>query len=123
MFLIHWGWCLPQSLCGLVWYLITLIMGEDGDFTKYKNTNATAYKSRKDGVSLGHYIFYPIGKLNMMRHEYGHYKQSLMLGPFYLLVIGIPSFCWSIYYKKVKPDVSYYSFYTERWANKLAGIK
>jgi len=122
MFLIHWGWCLPQALCGLAWYFFILLTGGVGDFIKFKKTNATAYKNRKDGVSLGHFIFYPSGKSQMLKHEYGHYRQSLMLGPMYLIVIGIPSFIWSIYYRITKPNCSYYSFYTERWADKLAGI-
>lgn len=56
-----------------------------------------------------------------VRHEYGHVLQSHMLGPLYLLVIGIPSFIHAWIY-----DGSwrgYYRFYTERWANKLGGVE
>jgi RHS repeat-associated protein len=42
-------------------------------------------------------------------HEFGHRFQSLLLGPFYLFVIGIPS---AISRQS--------SFYTERWANAWA---
>jgi hypothetical protein len=43
------------------------------------------------------------------RHEFGHRFQSLLLGPFYLFVIGIPS------------AISRQStFYTERWADAWA---
>lgn len=56
-------------------------------------------------------------------HEYGHTIQSLLLGPLFLPVIGIPSCLWANLpglkrYRK-KHQISYYSFYTEKWANHL----
>ena len=57
------------------------------------------------------------------RHEYGHCLQSRILGPFYLLVIGIPSLLWAAYHTAFRPKRSYYWFYTERWANKLGGVE
>jgi hypothetical protein len=48
-----------------------------------------------------------------------------MLGPLYLLVIGLPSLLWAWLgdnYRE-KHGVSYYDFYTEKWANKLGGAK
>jgi len=67
-----------------------------------------------------------------IKHEYGHQLQSYILGPLYLLVIGLPSglWCWFIQdlvnknrKKKGKPTLSYYWFYTESWANKLGGVE
>lgn len=57
-------------------------------------------------------------------HEYGHSIQSLILGVFYLFVIGIPSFCWAAFGSKyrTKHNKTYYEFYTESWANKIAGL-
>ena len=48
-----------------------------------------------------------------------------MLGPIYLIVIVIPSCLWAWLGEKYreKNDVSYYAFYTEKWANKLGGAK
>jgi hypothetical protein len=43
-----------------------------------------------------------------------------------LFVIGIPSIVWAgLYGKKLFPATTngYYKFYTEKWADKLAGIK
>jgi hypothetical protein len=62
-----------------------------------------------------------------LNHEYGHCRQSRVLGPFYLLIIGIPSFihalartlCWKLFHKKW----NYYKFYTEAWADKLGGVQ
>ena len=56
-------------------------------------------------------------------HEYGHTIQSLILGPLYLIIIGIPSSFWAmtpmmINYRK-KNHISYFSFFCERWANYL----
>lgn len=56
-------------------------------------------------------------------HEYGHTIQSMILGPLYLFVIGIPSCIWAFtpYFQKLrsKGKYSYYDFYPEKWANYL----
>lgn len=78
----------------------------------------------KGSVTLGRYIF--LGKTAgslTLQHESGHVKQSLYLGPIYLLIIGLPSILWASVYKPLKIKVSYYWFYTEAWANKLARLK
>lgn len=56
-------------------------------------------------------------------HEYGHTIQSIILGPLFLPVIGIPSCLWANIpclkqYRK-NHKISYYSFYPEKWANYL----
>jgi len=47
-------------------------------------------------VSLGQFIFlfsdFREREEFVIRHEYGHTKQSHLLGPLYLLIIGVPSF-------------------------------
>lgn len=82
-------------------------------------------------ISLGMFIF--VGEQKMgesperlqktLVHEYGHTIQSLLLGPLYLLVIGVPSGLWCNvpYFRKVRKEknISYYSFYTEKWADRL----
>ncbi|MDE7280284.1 MAG: hypothetical protein K2N36_00900 [Ruminiclostridium sp.] len=54
-------------------------------------------------------------------HEYGHTIQSLLLGPLYLIVIGLPSVLWAalpfLRKRRRERKISYYSFYTESWAN------
>lgn len=59
----------------------------------------------------------------LLVHEYGHTIQSLILGPFYLIVIGIPSTLWGflpfLNEKRKNEGLSYFSFYTEKWANCL----
>ena len=81
------------------------------------------------GISLGKYAF--VSKVSSrnevgLRHEaVGHAKQSLYLGPLYLFIIGIPSIIWAWLYGWIIPESpnGYYRFWTERWADKLAGIK
>ena len=55
-------------------------------------------------------------------HEYGHTIQSLLLGPLYLIVMGIPSTLWgwlpSLAKKRHDEQISYFSFFTESWANR-----
>ena len=58
-----------------------------------------------------------------LMHEYGHTVQSIILGPLFLPVIGLPSLLWAglpvfLRYRE-RRGVSYYSFYPERWANFL----
>ena len=57
----------------------------------------------------------------LLVHEYGHTVQSLLLGPLYLIVIGIPSVLWGFLGSKKRRDdqIPYGAFFTERWANSL----
>ena len=93
----------------------------------------------KSSVSLGLFVFvtdepYFYEKLQdrytmdecsrrLLVHEYGHTIQSLILGPLYLIVVGIPSTLWGFLpacaAKRKNEQVSYFSFFTERWANTL----
>ena len=58
----------------------------------------------------------------MLVHEYGHAVQSLILGPLYLPVIGLPSVLWNhlpACQRRWRGTVSYFSFFPERSANFL----
>lgn len=70
---------------------------------------------------MGQYIILHSTKEKSIKHEYGHCIQSRILGPLYLIVIGLPSImhAWLCRCK----NHSYYDFYPEKWADKLAGIK
>ena len=124
--LLHFTWCLPQTLLGLI------IRGcGHGEIVKGDKYNAVYVPVRwltDSWFSLGRYIFSPLEWYEncdeyTIRHESGHSKQSLILGPLYLFVIALPSLIWHVWYYSGKAKkCSYYWFYTERWANKLAGI-
>ena len=97
------------------------------------------FRSDKSSVSLGIFVFvtkepYFYDKLKdeyskeelskrLLVHEYGHTIQSLILGPLYLIVIGIPSTLWgflpNLRKKRKDEQISYFSFFTETWANRL----
>lgn len=117
--ILLWIWQLPQNLAGLV------VM------PFYKKDRSIRYKDRTirycprfpGGISLGFYVY--VGSTNMktIAHEWGHTRQSNMLGPLYLLVIGLPSIIWAAFYRYDPSDPhGYYRFYTEKWADKLGGV-
>ena len=59
----------------------------------------------------------------LMVHEYGHTIQSLLLGPLYLIAVGLPSMIWCRSGKckryRQQKGISYYDFWCEKWANTL----
>ena len=125
---IQTTWQLPQNVVGLIAKKIF----KAEPYTTHKDANIYSWKF-KGGVSLGKHIFVPFKNEDpqsynvqqYIKHEYGHTVQSKYLGWFYLLVIGLPSFIWAgcfAEYRK-KTGKSYYSFYTESWADKLGGVE
>lgn len=109
-------WQLPQHLLALA--LRLYYKGID-----INNPVAIRLSDKMKGeLSLGQYMFLPMeqGASIHLAHGLGHTKQSRLLGPLYLLVIGLPS---SINALVNKDPEKYYKFYTEKWADKLANIK
>ena len=119
--IVYWSWCLPQTLLGLILKLI---------FKGEKYNNYYVYTYQGGSISLGKYVLithYSKDNSRIVKHELGHQKQSFILGWLYLIVIGLPSLIWchvihSLVCKLKKKYVSYYSFYTEAWADKLGGV-
>ena len=62
----------------------------------------------------------------LLVHEYGHTIQSLVLGPLYLPIIGLPSVIWlnsaRLARRRRERHLSYYAFFTERSANSLGEL-
>lgn len=120
-YFIQFTWGLPQNLLGLLLFLLGLVRGRYAG--KYNRAFITKTK-KIHGLSLGVFIFVSDeSDAVLLRHEYGHTLQSLYLGVFYLLIIGLPSLIWAGLFNgyRKKHNVDYYSFYTERWANHLSG--
>ena len=119
--ILLYAWQLPQNLLGLLLVLI-LRPEESYDMDGVRLYYATRMRG---GISLGRYIIVRSALQdytgNTERHELGHAKQSRMLGWFYLFVIGIPSILWAAWWNEGR-NRSYYSFYTERWADHLGGV-
>lgn len=112
-------WQLPQNLLGLAMLLV--LTGE----TRHKLSDIRFYylKTFPGGITLGEYIIIGTEQDVMVRHEFGHVIWSRILGPLYLLVIGLPSIVWAGLHGHVAPRKSYDWFYTERWADRLGGVK
>ena len=122
--ILSYVWQLPQNILGLFYRYIANVSNNVSDNKNYN----VYFKTSKGSVSLGKYIFVYVntsGLSKTIQHEVGHYKQSKMLGPLYLLVIGIPSITWATLHSYIPyfRKYNYYQFYTEKWANKLAGLK
>lgn len=132
-------WGVIQSVLGLIVFLLYI----KGEHFNYHGSLVTVWKN-KSSLSLGMFVFveekpffpdssFPVNSNNknsfkkLLVHEYGHTVQSLILGPLYLPIIGIPSFARAavrtaltpLLRKKGKELKSYYSFYTEKTANVL----
>ncbi len=132
--LAQWIWGLPQNLLGA---LVCLLHSRDKHFW-YHGALVTVWRN-PSSVSIGMFIFlterpYFYEKLKdefemeelsqrLLVHEYGHTVQSLILGPLYLIAMGIPSTLWGflpgLNRKRKEQGISYFSFFTEKWANRL----
>lgn len=118
--IFQWIWGFPQNLVGLFLWIIHSSRNHIGS---YKNALVTRWENERS-LSLGMFIFigYGAGE-RMIKHEYGHSIQSLILGPLYLIVVGVPSLVWCnfnpIAYKWKSGMVSYFSRYPESWADRL----
>ena len=125
-FFINYVWQLPQNLLGMLYkdcISDDIIIRVNCDATDYE-----CYLTRNGGgVTLGRYVFVNQNYKdlsNVILHERGHVKQSRILGPLYLIIIGIPSISWAGLRRLIPAlkKINYYNFYTENWANKLMGL-
>ncbi len=114
-------WELPQILLALILYAI--LIKRITLFTEYKDAKVYFVKSFPGGISLSYMIFLSdidSGNLRAIKHEYGHTIQSLWLGWFYLLIVGVPSIIragiWNHY--KIE-EGKYYEGFPENWADWL----
>jgi len=121
--LLQCTWGILQTLAGAVMFLVLI---RRKHFI-YRGCVATEWKLRSS-ASVGIFIFVSSSLEGRLRgeiivHEYGHTVQSVILGPLYPLVIGIPSAVWCLappfVRMREKRNISYYSFYPEKWANRL----
>ena len=133
-YLMQCTWGGIQSVLGLIYFVVHL---SDRHYI-YHGAVITEW-SEKSSVSLGMFVFvtkepyfynklknkYTMEELSqrLLVHEYGHTIQSLILGPLYLIIIGIPSTLWGFLphcnTERRTKGISYFSFFTEKWANYL----
>jgi hypothetical protein len=131
--LIQCTWGILQTLVGFIVFIINY----KNKHYFYKGAIITEIQATSS-VSLGLFIFLSLNPdkdkrqknkipdeemvRRVLIHEYGHTIQSLILGPLYLIIIGIPSTIWCFspcFKNKRKKGISYFNFYTEKTANYL----
>lgn len=125
-------WELPQCLLG---FILFQFYGVDCQCMEapYGDVRILYTERMRGGISLGRFIILPwkyrYNSSSYVRdtisHEYGHTRQSLYLGWLYLIVIGLPSLLWAWAHSAFRRlrTVDYYSFWTERWADRLGGVR
>ena len=131
--IIKWIWQLTKNLIGFL--IIRKKKYKSEKYIDGKWINIYYKSFFRSGISLGEYIildYWYCGKAcsrQIFVHEYGHSKQSLILGWLYLPLVGIPSIVSNIwdrlFHKKWTSDQRekwYYSRYPEKWADKLGGV-
>jgi len=134
----YWIWQFPQMLAGVICVKTTgavkqTFITKDGRIIAWHkfNQNKNRFNQFFSGASLAMYVILPEENEPDIRHEHGHSRQSLYLGPLYLPIIGIYSavFCnlWDRLLHKSwdweQRDKWYYGRWTEAWADKLGGAK
>lgn len=130
--IVQCTWGILQTMLG---FAIFLMHYKEKHFF-YHGAIITVWEP-KSSMSLGLFVFVTAepyfakkykGKISeeelsnrLLVHEYGHTIQSIILGPLYLIVIGIPSTLWGFLGSKKRRDeqVPYGAFFTEKWANHL----
>lgn len=118
--ILLWIWQAPQNVFGLLFRLFCR-----GKITRLTGVDFVVCERFNGGISLGRTIIVkaPYSAIpDTWKHEYGHTRQSLYLGPLYLLIVGLPSLLWAWYWNPSRGR-SYHSFFTEKWADKLGGVE
>ena len=125
-FFMEYIWQLPQNILGSLYkeYISDNIITR----VNYDATDYECYLTNSGGgLTLGRFIFvnqHFVDLEETILHERGHVKQSRILGPLYLIIIGIPSISWAGLRRLIPAlkKINYYWFYTESIANKLMGL-
>ena len=117
----QWLWGFPQSLLGLIIYLMNRHKPHD----TYHGCIVTRWNQR-GSLGVGMFLFLGCEDRRVLVHEFGHSVQSAILGPLFLPIMGFPSFIWCNlpWAKKLRKEkgVSYYRFYPESNANFLGSL-
>lgn len=149
---LQWTWGIIQNVAGVV--LMMMCMAKDRTVAKRLRGFFGAVVvpwALQSSMALGMFVFYGAatragdgvaaggdmsvgggagggtgasGADPILVHEYGHTIQSIILGPLYLVVIGLPSLLWAWLPRaraaRAQGACSYFDFYPERWANQAA---
>lgn len=118
--IVQCTWGLMQTLIGFAFFLINI----KRPHSFYKGCIETRWKKRRQGMSLGLFIF--VGSDpdvdDVRSHEYGHTVQSLALGPFYIIVCIISVIWANLPYfvnKRLNKNIPYTACFVEKNASRL----
>lgn len=117
-------WGIAQTLLGAIVFLQTIRCPHRlyrGCIDTHWNTGG--------GMSLGLFIFTPPedhpNSQKVRVHEYGHCIQSIVLGPFYL-ILGLISICWARlpWFVKLRREkkIPYTACFVEGWASRWGEV-
>ena len=131
--LIQWAWGFIQNIMGLICCAFCI----KSKHFLYHGAVVTFW-NKEACMGLGMFIFMSKNTIScgnvqevlknahakeILIHEYGHTIQSVILGPLFIFVIGIPSLVWAYhpYYrnKRKKENISYLTAWQECWASSL----
>lgn len=123
MEILKYFWQLPQLIVAFIYYWYLKRKDEILDTCTCQGAIVFIKRKSCGSVTLGNHIFLsPRATDTTVRHEWGHTRQSLILGPLYLIVIGIPSIIWAATHRTIASSTPYFNFFTEKWANRLGGV-
>ena len=125
---------MPQTLVGAA---IALLHKEKPlRVIEYADQKVYLYDKFNGGISLGYYSHIDWSakdhnnnvvrrdlKNSVLHEAKGHGTQSKWLGPLYLPLIGLPSIIHCAIFVALGRKWNYYGFPTEKWADKIAGIR
>ena len=122
-YILQWTFGILQNLAGLAIFL-ALRMRKGAPKPFLFHGAAVSEWRRNSSMGMGMFMF--LGEKDepqrrrVLVHEFGHTVQSVILGPLYLPVIGLPSLIWANARKKrrLKKRIGYADFYPERWASR-----
>lgn len=123
--IIQWTWGILQNVLGGLLFLYLLIKDPKAEHGYYHGAVVTPWKEGKGSMGLGMFIFFghkssPEAE-EVMVHEWGHTVQSVILGPLFVFVIGLPSLIWAYtpcFVKlREKKGIEYTDLYCEKWAS------
>ena len=114
----QWTWGLPQNLLGV----LLCFHHRNCPRSRYRSCTVVHWNQR-GSMGLGCFLFMGSDNPEVFVHEFGHSIQSMILGPLFLPVMGIPSFLWCNLpvFRRLRREkgISYYAFYPESTANSL----
>lgn len=116
-------WQLPQYIVAVIFYMYLKLFKDIYDIYMDKPVIVIISNGLNGEVTIGSFIFMGKHSTDMYKHALGHVAQSRVLGPLYLLVIGLPSIIHAGIHDRWCKNKNYYHFYTEKfdWVYNIVG--